>query len=134
MLTALSTIASAQVEPTEEIMMQCKQFLDYPTTHQAAIVTYKKSDMILVVHSCASYLSKPKAQSRASGRVFLSSNTADLTKKWGGTQHCTTNQNYNVISSRSGTRRTLHKLLRSNPAMTHSQRNGPQTTSYSHTN
>jgi hypothetical protein len=31
MLTALSAIASAQAEPTEETMAQCKLFLDYIT-------------------------------------------------------------------------------------------------------
>ena len=50
MLTALSVIASAQAEPTEETI--CKQFLNYAATHQDAIITYyKKSDMVLVVHS-----------------------------------------------------------------------------------
>jgi hypothetical protein len=71
MLTALSAIASAQVEPTEETMTCCKQFLDYATTHLDAILTYKASDMILVVHSDASYLSKPKARSQAGGHFFL---------------------------------------------------------------
>jgi hypothetical protein len=33
--------------------------------------------MVLVVHSDASYLSKPKAQSRAGGHFFLSSDTED---------------------------------------------------------
>ncbi len=61
MLTALSAIASAQAEPTEETMTCCKKFLDYAATHQDAIFTYKNSDMVLVVHSDASYLSEPKA-------------------------------------------------------------------------
>jgi hypothetical protein len=65
MLTALSTIASAQAKPTEDTMMRCKQFLDYAATHQDAIITYKKSDMVLVVHSDASYPSEPYARSRA---------------------------------------------------------------------
>jgi hypothetical protein len=77
MLTALSAIASAQAEPTEDTMTLCKQFLDYAATHQDAIITYKKSDMVLVVHSDASYLSEPKARSRAGGHFFLSSDTAD---------------------------------------------------------
>jgi hypothetical protein len=77
MLTALSAIASAQTEPTEETMSRCKQFHDYAATHQDAIITYKKSDMVLVVHSNASYLSEPKARSRAGGHFFLSSDTED---------------------------------------------------------
>jgi hypothetical protein len=77
MLTSLSAIASAQAEPTEETMTHCKQFLDYAATHLDAILTYKRSDMVLMVHSNASYLSKPKARSRAEGHFFLSSNKAD---------------------------------------------------------
>ncbi len=65
MLTALSAIASAQAKPTEETMTRCKQFLDYTATHQDAILAYKASNMVLVVHSEASYLSEPKACSRA---------------------------------------------------------------------
>jgi hypothetical protein len=71
MLTALSAIASAQAKPTEETMTHCKQFLDYAATHQDAILTYKSSNMVLVVHSDASYLNNPKAQSRAGGHFFL---------------------------------------------------------------
>ena len=77
MLTALSAIASAQAEPTEDTMKCCKLFLDYAATHQDAIITYHASDMVLVVHSDASYLSEPKARSRAGGHFFLSSNVAD---------------------------------------------------------
>jgi hypothetical protein len=41
MLTALSFIASAQAEPTEETMTHCKQFLDNAATHPDTILTYK---------------------------------------------------------------------------------------------
>ncbi len=77
MLTALSAIVSAQAEPTEETMTRCKYFLDYAATHPYAILTYKRSDMVLVVHSNASYLSEPKARSRAGSHFFLSSDVAD---------------------------------------------------------
>ncbi len=77
MLTALSTIASAEAEPTEETMTCCKQFLDYAATHQDAILTYKSSNMVLVVHSDASYLSKPKARSQVGGHFFFSSDSKD---------------------------------------------------------
>ncbi len=77
MLTALSAIASAQAKPTEDTMTLCKQFLNYAATHQDTIITYRKSNMVLVVHSDASYLSKPKARSHAGGHFFLSANTAN---------------------------------------------------------
>ncbi len=56
-------------------MTRCKQFLNYPATHQDAILTYKSNDMVLVVHSDASYLSEPKARSQAGGHFFLSLDT-----------------------------------------------------------
>jgi hypothetical protein len=79
MLTALLAISSAQAGPTEETMTRCKQFLDYAATHQDAILTYKASDMVLVVHSDASYLSEPKSRSRAGGHFPLSSDCEDPT-------------------------------------------------------
>jgi hypothetical protein len=78
MLAALSAITSTQAKPTEETMARCKQFLDYAATQQDTIVTYKRSDMVLTLHSNASYLSKVKACSRAGGHFFLSSDTEDL--------------------------------------------------------
>jgi hypothetical protein len=77
MLTMLSAIASTQTEPTRDTMMQCKQFLEYTATHQDAILTDRRSDMVLIVHSDASYLSKSKACSRAGGQFFLSTDTID---------------------------------------------------------
>ncbi len=71
MLTALSGLASEQANPTEATMQICKQFLDYAASQEEAIVTYKKSDMKLAIHSDASYLSEPKAQSQAGGHFFL---------------------------------------------------------------
>jgi hypothetical protein len=61
MLTALSSIASNQAEPTEETM--AKVFLNYAASHQDALMTYHTSNMVLVIHSKASYLSEPKARS-----------------------------------------------------------------------
>ncbi len=69
MLTALSKIASAQAEPIKDTIVQCWQFFDCTATHHNATITFKKSDMVLVVHSNASYFSTPKARSHA-GRHF----------------------------------------------------------------
>ena len=56
-------------------MRQTLQLLDYLTTQQDTILSYHTRNMVLAVHSNASYLSKPKARSRAGGHFFLSSNT-----------------------------------------------------------
>ena len=75
MLVALSTIASQQANPTEETMRKTLQFLDYVATHPDAILTYSASNMVLNVHSDASYLIEPKARSRAGGHFYMSSNS-----------------------------------------------------------
>jgi hypothetical protein len=47
------------------------QFLDYMASQDKAVLTYKASDMVLVIHSDASYLSKPKACSCKGGHIFM---------------------------------------------------------------
>ena len=71
--TILMALSSQQSAPTENTMKRVNQFLDYMWTHPDAIIRYRASDMILNVHSDASYLSAPKARSRAGGYFFLGS-------------------------------------------------------------
>ena len=54
-------------------MRKAKFFMDYAATHPDAVLTYRRSDMQLAVHSDASYLSELKARSRAGGHFFLAS-------------------------------------------------------------
>lgn len=77
LLCPLSAIASQSATPTTETLARTKQILDYLATQDEAIITYNASDMILAGHSDASYLSEPKARSRAGGHFFLSHNAAD---------------------------------------------------------
>jgi hypothetical protein len=56
-------------------MRHTLQLLDYLATQEDAVLSYQTSNMVLAVHSDASYLSKPKARSRAGGHLFLSSDT-----------------------------------------------------------
>jgi hypothetical protein len=48
--------------------------LDYAASQEEAILTYRASDMKLAIHSDASYLSEPKARSRAGGHMFMAGN------------------------------------------------------------
>ena len=57
LLPALSALASEQANPTEETMRKCKLFLDNMATEKEMILTYHASNMVLAVHSDASYLS-----------------------------------------------------------------------------
>jgi hypothetical protein len=70
---ALLEIASQQAAPTENMRECVNQYLDYMWTHPDVISWYRASDMILNVHSEASYLSAPKAHSRVGGYLFLGS-------------------------------------------------------------
>ena len=74
-LTALSSIASQQSNPTEATKRRMMQLVDYIATQEEAIITYSASNMVLTVHSNASYLSKPNAQSQARGHFFMSTDT-----------------------------------------------------------
>ena len=74
MLPALSALASEQASPTENTMKKCKQFLDYAASHDDAVLTYRASDMVLAIHSDASYLNERHSRSRVGGHHFLSSN------------------------------------------------------------
>ena len=70
-LMALSSIASEQTRVTTNMMAKAKQLLDYIATHPDATIRFRASDMILNVHSDASYLSETKAHSRACGHFFM---------------------------------------------------------------
>ena len=72
-LCALNEIASQQAAPTEKTMERVNTFLDYMATHPRAVIRYYVSGMVLNVHSDASYLTAPKARSRAGGHFFLDS-------------------------------------------------------------
>ena len=76
-LVALSSLASAQAAPTEYTMELIKWLLDYVATNPETILTYERSDMILAIHSDASYLSKASARSRVGGHFFCSSDVSD---------------------------------------------------------
>jgi hypothetical protein len=71
LLVALSTLAAAQTKGTTNTMDALIQLLDYAATHPNAAIRYHRSDMILYVHSDASYLSEPKARSRVGGYFYL---------------------------------------------------------------
>eukprot|EP00804_Cyclotella_cryptica_P003424 CCRYP_018562-RB/>CCRYP_018562-RB protein AED:0.41 eAED:0.41 QI:0/-1/0/1/-1/0/1/0/354 len=78
-LLSLSAIASDQAHPTQLTHQRCQQLLDYCASHPDAIVRFKASDMILNIHSDASYLSETKARSRIAGHFFLGSVPSDAT-------------------------------------------------------
>jgi hypothetical protein len=77
MLVALNAISASQSKATETTAAAVVHLLDYAATHPDAILRYHRSDMVLHIHSDASYLSAPEARSRAGGHHFLSSRPSD---------------------------------------------------------
>ena len=61
-LITLSSIASEQARVTTITEQHIAQLLDYLHTHKDATIRYVVSDMILNIHSDASYLSEPQAE------------------------------------------------------------------------
>jgi hypothetical protein len=70
-LMPLNDIATEQTKATEKTQAPTSQLLDYVATHPDATIRYHASDMILHIHSDASYLSVSNARSRLGGLFFL---------------------------------------------------------------
>jgi hypothetical protein len=70
-LMPLNDIATKQTTATEKTQAATNQLLDYLATHPDAAIRYHASDMILHIHSDASYLSVSNARRRLGGLFFL---------------------------------------------------------------
>ena len=70
LLSALSTLGTAQSKGGTAVMKATDHLLDYCSTHTDAIVRFWDSDMILNGHSDASYLCEAEARSREGGYHF----------------------------------------------------------------
>jgi hypothetical protein len=67
----LNDIATEQTKATEKTQATTSKILDYLATHPDATIRYHASNMILHIHSDASYLSVSNARSRLGGLFFL---------------------------------------------------------------
>jgi hypothetical protein len=61
LLCPISAIELQSSKPTQDTMQQTLQLLDYLAMQEDAVLSYHTGNMVLAVHSNASYLSKPKA-------------------------------------------------------------------------
>jgi hypothetical protein len=66
----LNDIATEQTKATEKTQAATNQLLDYLATHPDATIVYHASDMILHIHSYASYLLVSNTRSRIGGLLF----------------------------------------------------------------
>jgi hypothetical protein len=71
LLAALSTIATRQANGTRAIANSCHHLLDYVATHPNAGLPYHACDMILAIHTDASYLSEMGGRSCAAVHIYL---------------------------------------------------------------
>ena len=74
LLAALNTLGTEQASATENTIISLTQLLDYCATYPNPTLRFVESDMVLRIHSDASYLYVSKARSRATGYFHLSSN------------------------------------------------------------
>jgi hypothetical protein len=70
-LMPLNDIATEHTKATDKTQAATNQMLDYLATHPDATIRYHASDMILHIHSDASYLLVSNARSRLGGLFFL---------------------------------------------------------------
>jgi hypothetical protein len=69
-LMPLNDIATEQTKATEKTQAATNQLLDYFATHPDTTIRYHASDMILDIHSDASYLSVSNSRSRLGGLLL----------------------------------------------------------------
>ena len=97
LLAALNTLGTEETAGTENTIIVLAQLFDYCATLPNPILRFVASDMVLRIHSDSSYLSVPKARSRAAGYFNLSSNTDE--PPINGTVHVSCVVLKNVIAS-----------------------------------
>jgi hypothetical protein len=71
------SLSLAQSNATDHTATAVVKLLNYAATNPDAVIRYKASGMTLYIHSDASYLSEPKARSRAGGHFYLSDKPVD---------------------------------------------------------
>jgi hypothetical protein len=79
-LMPLNDIATEQTKATEKTQAATNQLLDYLATYPDATIRYHALDMILHIHSDASYLSVSNARSRKGGLFFCGSKSPQQDK------------------------------------------------------
>jgi hypothetical protein len=75
LIMPVNVLDSEQPKATAATWDKIIKLLNYCTTHLEATLRYHASDMILNIHSDASYLSEREAKSRAGGFFYTGSST-----------------------------------------------------------
>jgi hypothetical protein len=80
-----------------------KQLLDYISTQQEAIITYRANDMLLSVHSIAGYCNKKKGTKPSRWPLLLFKPQLHPPEQQNNPYDCNNHQKCDVISGRSRT-------------------------------
>jgi hypothetical protein len=75
LIMPINVLASEQSKATEVTAKKVIKLINYCNTHPETKIRYHASDMILHIHSDASYLSENESKSRAGGFFYMGSNT-----------------------------------------------------------
>jgi hypothetical protein len=75
LIMPINVLASEQSKATDITADKVIKLLKYCTTHPETKIRYHASDMILYIHSDASYLSENEAKSRAGGFFYMGNDT-----------------------------------------------------------
>jgi hypothetical protein len=75
LIMPINVLASEQSKATEVTANKVIKLLNYCNTHPETKIRYHASDMILHIHSDASYLSENEVKSREGGFFYMGSDT-----------------------------------------------------------
>jgi hypothetical protein len=107
LLAALSAIAAQQSNGTQAMADACNQLLDYVATHPNVGLWHHTCDMILAVHTDASYLSEAGGKSRAAGHFYLTNQSNKKAQLWSRSDTVSHHQACDVIRVQSKTLSTV---------------------------
>jgi hypothetical protein len=99
LIMPINVLASAQSNATEVTADKVITLLNYCNTHPETKIRYHASDMILHIHSDASYLSENESKSRAGGLFYMGSDAKTDKKLTNGAILIISKVLKNVISS-----------------------------------
>jgi hypothetical protein len=125
----LNDISMEQTKVTLKTQAATDQLLDYLDTHPDATIRYLAYDMILHIHSDASYLSVSNARSRLRGLFFLGKQTPRTIYNQRIHPQCRFRyQKRGRLRSGARSRILLSQRLKWRPAQSHTHRIGSHTT------
>jgi hypothetical protein len=75
LIMPINVLASEQSRATADTADKVIKLLNYCNTHPETKIRYHESDMIIYIHSDASYISEREAKSRAGGLFYTGSST-----------------------------------------------------------